>query len=62
MEKKQIEAVKLPNGTFGIDHNCSTCVYANWYDKDSYGRVRCEGGYGGYNRPSDRNGCFYWKG
>ena len=59
MEKK---VVKLPIGHFEIDKNCYTCVYANWHDKDSYGRVHCDGGYGGYNRPSDKNGCFHWKG
>lgn len=56
------KALKLPEGHFEIDHNCSTCVYVNWYDKDNYGRVRCSGGYGGYNYPEKRNGCFYWKG
>ena len=36
------------------------CLYANFRDTDSYGRVRCNGGYGGYNNPQDRNGCFHW--
>lgn len=53
------EKIKIPEGCF--DGNCSDCVYANWNDKDSYGRVRCEGGYGGYNYPHDRNGCFHYK-
>lgn len=59
-EKKQ--TIIIPEGSFGIDHNCSTCVYANWHDKDSYGRVHCDGPYGGYNYANDRNGCFHWKG
>ena len=58
MEKK---VVKLPKGHFEIDKNCSTCVYANWRDTRD-GKPYCEGGYGGYNRPSDRNGCFHWRG
>ena len=61
-DNSKAEAMELPCGKFGIDHNCSTCVYANWYDKDSYGRVHCEGPYHGYNRPGDRNGCIHWKG
>lgn len=56
-EKK--ESIVIPEGIF--EGNCSDCRYANWYDKDSNGRVRCDGPYGGYNRPSDRNGCFYYK-
>lgn len=56
MNSKKIE---LPLGCF--EGNCSDCVYANWYDKDSYGRVHCDGPYGGYNKPGDRNGCFYYK-
>lgn len=58
MEKRLIE---LPLGHFEIAKNCSTCAYANWRDKDSYGRVHCDGGYGGYNHPNDRNGCFHWR-
>ncbi len=53
------EKIILPKGCF--EGNCSDCLYANWHDKDSYGRVHCDGPYGGYNRPSDRNGCFYYK-
>jgi len=53
--------VKLPAGHFEIDKNCSTCVYANWNDTRN-GMPYCEGGYGGYNRPSNRNGCFHWRG
>ena len=29
--------------------------------EDQYGRVYCRGSYGGYNKPSDRNGCFHFK-
>ncbi|MDO4470810.1 MAG: hypothetical protein Q4C84_13295 [Bacillota bacterium] len=59
-KKKEIkDRIVIPAGIF--EGNCSDCRYANWYDKDSYGRVHCDGPYGGYNRPSDRNGCFYYK-
>ena len=44
-----------------VEGNCSDCVYADWNDTDRYGRVYCRGSYGGYNNPSDRNGCFYYK-
>lgn len=56
--KKQ--TVKIPQGRF-CGGNCSDCIYANWYDKDDRGRVKCNGGYGGYNFSDDRNGCFYYK-
>lgn len=56
---KEVTEIRLPEGTFF--GNCSDCRYADWNDKDQYGRVHCDGGYGGYNNPSDRNGCFYWK-
>ena len=59
---EETKKLELPEGHFEIDRNCSTCVYANWRDKDQYGRVRCEGGYGGYNNPRDRNGCIHWRG
>ena len=59
MEKRFIETVALPCGTFGTDKNCSTCAYANWHDKDRDGRVYCERGLG-YNYSSRRNGCFRW--
>lgn len=62
MDKKVTKAVVLPQGCFGIPHNCSTCVYANWRDKDSDGRVHCSGGYGGYNFSENRNGCIHWEG
>lgn len=55
---KTIE-IKLPVGCF--EGNCSDCVYANHYDKDNHGRVKCNGRYGGYNNPEDRNGCFYYE-
>ena len=55
--KKEVE-IKIPVGCF--EGNCSDCIYANFRDRDEYGRVRCEGGYGGYNKPSDRNGCFHF--
>ena len=55
-----MEKIKLPKGEF--KGNCSTCSYAKFRDRDSQGRVRCEGGYGGYNHPENRNGCFHWKG
>lgn len=57
MEKNTM--IKLPEGRF--ENNCSDCLYANFYDRDSYGRVKCDGGYGGYNKPEDRNGCFHWE-
>ena len=51
--------IKITNGAF-CSGNCSDCLYANFRDTDSYSRVRCNGGYGGYNNPQDRNGCFHW--
>lgn len=57
MEKK-VE-IRLPEGAFY--GNCRDCRYADWGNIDSYGRVYCDGGYGGYNRPGDRNGCNYWR-
>lgn len=59
--KEISKTIRLPEGCF-CRGNCSDCIYANFYDRDSYGRVKCEGGYGGYNKPEDRNGCFHWKG
>lgn len=58
-KKNKKETIRIPEGMF--EGNCSDCRYANWYDKDRYGRVRCDGPYGGYNRPRDRNGCFHYK-
>lgn len=56
---RKIERIELPMGHF--EGNCSDCIYANYRDRDQHGRVRCEGPYGGYNKPSDRNGCFYYE-
>ncbi len=56
---KKIIKIQLPQGCF--EGNCSDCVYANWHDKDSYGRVKCQGAYGGYNDPDKRNGCIHHK-
>ena len=58
-EMKSTQTIEIPEGTF--EGNCSDCVYADWNDTDRYGRVYCRGSYGGYNNPSDRNGCFYYK-
>ncbi len=43
---KKTFAIEIPEGCF--EGNCSDCVHANYRDKDSYGRVYCEAGYG-YN-------------
>lgn len=51
--------IQIPVGAF--EGNCSDCIYANFRDRDAYGRVKCEGRYGGYNKPEDRNGCFYYE-
>lgn len=48
----------LPEGVFS--GNCRDCRYADWNDTDSYGRVYCDGPYGGYNDPRDRNGCIHY--
>lgn len=56
---EQNREIRIPKGCF--HGNCSDCVYANWSDKDEYGRVYCQGGYGGYNNPQDRNGCFHYR-
>ena len=58
-EMKRTQVVEIPEGTF--EGNCSDCVYADWNDTDRYGRVYCRGSYGGYNNPSDRNGCFHYR-
>lgn len=39
-EKKKV--IVIPEGCF--EENCYDCRYADWYDKDSYGRVYCRGG------------------
>lgn len=59
MLKKDEVKIQIPKGCF--EGNCYTCRYADRHDKDQYGRVYCHGGYGGYNDPSDRNGCFYFE-
>ena len=59
MRNQKREVVAIPQGCF--EGNCSDCIYANFRDRDNYGRVKCEGGYGGYNRPGDRNGCFHYE-
>lgn len=56
---KRKEKIIIPEGCF--EGNCSDCIYANYYQKDNQGRVKCDGPYGGYNYPSDRNGCFHYK-
>ncbi|MDO4324733.1 MAG: hypothetical protein Q4E24_01650 [bacterium] len=54
------EKIIIPQGVF--EGNCSDdCIYANFRDRDNQGRVKCEGGYGGYNHPENRNGCFYYE-
>lgn len=53
------EKILIPKGIF--EGNCSDCIYANFRDRDGQGRVRCQGGYGGYNHPEDRNGCFHYE-
>lgn len=58
MEKKECPVViKIPAGCF--EGNCSDCRFADWSDvKD--GKPYCVGSYGGYNKPSNRNGCFHY--
>jgi len=55
---RETMVIRIPKGKFC--GNCSGCVYANFYKKDSQGRVYCSY-YGNYNHPSDRNGCFNFK-
>lgn len=59
MKKETRGVIMIPQGHF--EGNCSDCMYANFRDRDDYGRVKCEGGYGGYNRPEDRNGCYHYE-
>lgn len=59
MKKQRKIKITIPQGHF--EGNCSDCIYANLRKRDDYGRVKCEGGYGGYNNPDDRNGCFYYE-
>lgn len=51
--------ITIPKGCF--EGNCTDCLYANFFDRDNYGRIKCDGRYGGYNKPEDRNGCFHYK-
>lgn len=53
--------IKLPEGTFCSSRNCRNCRYADWDRVDSKGYVYCTGGYGGWNHPSNREGCLHWK-
>ena len=53
-----VPVVCLPEGCF--EGNCRDCRYANWRDTKDDGRVYCDGGYGGYNFPENRNGCNYY--
>ncbi len=55
---KELVKVVLPEGCFM--GNCSTCYYADRYDTKEDGRVKCNGDYGGYNYPKNRNGCNYY--
>ena len=59
--KKKAPVVCLPCGHFEITKNCNTCRYANRRDRKDDGRIHCDGKYGGYNFPENRNGCFYWE-
>lgn len=59
MKEQRKEKIVIPQGRF--EGNCTDCIYANFRDRNEYGRVKCEGGYGGYNDPDDRNGCFYYE-
>ena len=56
---KELVKVIIPEGSF--KGNCTTCIFADRFNKDSYGRVHCDGKYGGYNYPKDRNGCNYYE-
>lgn len=55
---RKVQTVCLPKGCF--EGNCRDCRYANWNDTRSDGSVYCDGGYGGYNKPENRNGCFHY--
>lgn len=57
-EQKKVQ-ITIPQGYF--EGNCSDCIYANFRDRDDRGRVHCDGGFGGYNFPDDRNGCFHYE-
>lgn len=57
---KKVEKAKIiiPDGHFG--GNCMDCRYADLNDTRG-SEVYCRGNYGGYNRPENRNGCFYYE-
>ncbi len=57
-KKVRKERIMIPEGHFG--GNCRDCRYADWSNTRG-GEVYCDGGYGGYNRPENRNGCFHYK-
>ena len=44
MDMRLKEKVIIPEGAF--EGNCRDCIYADWHDTDSYGRVYCRGSYG----------------
>lgn len=54
-------AVTLPEGSFY--GNCSDCIYADrgdWRGDEVY--CLCDKGWThGYNRPRDREGCFWYE-
>lgn len=56
-----VNAVILPEGCFC--GNCTDCIYADrsdWNEDKVY--CTCQKGWThGYNRPSDRNGCFWYE-
>lgn len=53
------ERIEIPEGCF--EGNCRDCRYANRNDTKPDGRVYCDGPYGGYNYPENRNGCIHYK-
>lgn len=54
-----VPVVCLPKGCF--EGNCRDCIYRDWSKGVEDGYVYCDGGYGGWNRPENRNGCNYYK-
>ncbi|MBR2528058.1 MAG: hypothetical protein IKE58_06295 [Blautia sp.] len=57
MEEQKM-TILIPEGCFM--GNCTDCRYANWNDTNSQGYPHCDGNYGGYNNPRNRNGCFHY--
>lgn len=58
-EKTAAVKIKLPKGVF-CGGNCADCNYWNPSDnRGNQGMGYCNGGYGGYQYPSDRNGCIH---